>query len=321
MDVRLLTDTIVRQTTVLLAQVATSAGVRGPLAHVANQVFLDLARELEAQGVRRKVVADMFGLALRSYELKMRRLVESTDIQRSAWRAVYARLEHQSMTRLELAKAFPTMSARDLSSLLNDLVDSGLIYRSGSGASAVFGLTSEADLLRSESQDEVETLANLLWLTLATQGDQDRARLRQFLRANDEQFEAALSELLDSQRVITREVEGVTIYEAQSFHIPVGSEQGWEAAVCDHFGAVATAIASKLKSPQSRADDTIGGSTLRFSVHEGHPLKDEVRGLLRRVRDDVEELWTRVHDHNVQVPPPKDAEKITFYYGQSIARP
>ena len=34
--------------------------VRAPLAHVANQVFLDLANELEAQGVSRKVSADMF---------------------------------------------------------------------------------------------------------------------------------------------------------------------------------------------------------------------------------------------------------------------
>ena len=39
MNVQLLIDSIVRQTTVLVAQLATAGGVRAPLASVANQVF------------------------------------------------------------------------------------------------------------------------------------------------------------------------------------------------------------------------------------------------------------------------------------------
>lgn len=74
MNVQVLIDAIVRQTTVLLAQLATSGGLRAPLAHVANQVFVDLTRELEAQGVSRKVSADMFGMALRGYLRKVQRL-------------------------------------------------------------------------------------------------------------------------------------------------------------------------------------------------------------------------------------------------------
>lgn len=74
MNVQLLIDEIVRQTTVLIAQLSTAAGLRAPLSHLADQVFVELARELDAQGVRRKVVADMFGMALRSYQMKLRRL-------------------------------------------------------------------------------------------------------------------------------------------------------------------------------------------------------------------------------------------------------
>jgi hypothetical protein len=317
MDVRLLTDTIVRQTTVLLAQVATAAGVRAPLAHVANQVFLDLARELEAQGVRRKVVADMFGLALRSYEIKMRRLLDSSEVQRSAWRAAYSKLEEKSLTRLQLGRAFPNTPARELSALLNDLVDSGLVYRSGSGASAVFGVTPEADRHQREAEDEVQTLANLLWLTLATQGDRERGELRRQVRSEETTFDAAIDELLSSRRVQQHERGGRHLYEAQSFHIPVGSEHGWEAAVCDHFGAMATAIAAKLSSPGSRASDRIGGTTLRFTVHAEHPLRDEVTSLLPRIRAQVQELWSKVHDYNRENPPPEAAEKVTFYCGQN----
>jgi hypothetical protein len=80
MNAQVLIDSIVRQVTVLIAQLATSAGIRGiraPLAHVANQVFLDLSRELQEQGVGRKVSTDMFGMALRAYIRKVRRLSEA----------------------------------------------------------------------------------------------------------------------------------------------------------------------------------------------------------------------------------------------------
>jgi len=43
-NVNLLIDALVRQTTVLVAQLATAAGSRAQLAHTANQVFLDLVR-------------------------------------------------------------------------------------------------------------------------------------------------------------------------------------------------------------------------------------------------------------------------------------
>jgi hypothetical protein len=207
-----------------------------------------------------------------------------------------------------------------LSALLNDLVDSGLVYRSGSGVTAVYGITPEADRLDGETANQVATLTNLLWLILATRGDQDRAELERHLHVPKEVFDQALDELLFSGRAKAFSEGGRTVYAAESFFIPVGSEQGWEAAVCDHYGAVATAIATKINSPQSRADDNVGGSTHRFSVYPGHPFRDEVQSLLRRTRAHVDELWSRVHEYNQRHPLPEDAEKVTFYYGQSTTR-
>lgn len=89
MNAQVLIDSIVRQVTVLIAQLATSGGIRAPLSHVANQVFLDLARELEEQGLSRKVSADMFGMALRAYIRKVRRLSEAeTEKGRTLWQAL-----------------------------------------------------------------------------------------------------------------------------------------------------------------------------------------------------------------------------------------
>ena len=47
MNGQLLIDAIVQQVTVLIAQLATSGGLRATVAHIANQVFEQLAHELE----------------------------------------------------------------------------------------------------------------------------------------------------------------------------------------------------------------------------------------------------------------------------------
>lgn len=41
MDTRHLIDAVVQQTTLLIAQLATHAGIRAPMAHIADQVFLE----------------------------------------------------------------------------------------------------------------------------------------------------------------------------------------------------------------------------------------------------------------------------------------
>ncbi len=96
MEPTLLIDAIVRQTKVLIAQLATSAGVRAPLAHTANQVFLDLVGQLKEQGLGNKVIADMFGLALSTYHDKVRRMSESQSYRgRSLWEATFSYVQER----------------------------------------------------------------------------------------------------------------------------------------------------------------------------------------------------------------------------------
>src|SRR6266496_1315888 len=108
MTIELLIHAIVRQTTILIAQLATSRGVRAPLAQIANQVFLDLVTELDRQGVSRKVSADMFGLGLRTYRRKIQRLSESsTERGRSLWDVVLEYVRMQGLvTRVEILTRF-----------------------------------------------------------------------------------------------------------------------------------------------------------------------------------------------------------------------
>ncbi|MEZ4464475.1 MAG: hypothetical protein R3F43_08195 [bacterium] len=150
MDFSALIDAIVRQTTVLIAHLATAAGVRAPLAHVANQVFLELVRELEAQGLGRKVVADMFGIALRSYQLKVQRLSESaTDRQRTLWNATLDFIQTSGpVSRTRVMQRFAHDDEGQVRAVLHDLVESGLVYRTGGGLGTAYRAASPDDLGR-----------------------------------------------------------------------------------------------------------------------------------------------------------------------------
>lgn len=318
MDVKLLIDAIVRQTTVLIAQLSTSAGIRAPLAHVADQVFLDLAAEIEAQGVARKVAADMFGLALRSYQKKVQRLAESASVrERTLWEAVVDFLSEQgSCTRERLLERFRHDSAEDVAAVLNDMLGQGLVYSTGRGQSALYGLSSDTDRRRVLQSERGESQQAMIWLALYRRA-MSRRELCATLSLDPETVDRALEKLTAEGRV--RETSGKL--SAETFLLPVGAAIGWEVAVFDHFSAVARAIAAKVRrgAPRSAANDVIGGATLTFEVSAEHPLRAEVMGLLVKVRAEVNELWARVGQVNQDHPLAEaDKQLVTFYFGQTL---
>jgi hypothetical protein len=315
MHVQLLIDDIVRQTTLLIAQLSTAAGLRSPLSHIADQVFLELARELEAQGVGQKVAADMFGLALRSYQLKLKRLNENADDARvSLWQGIHTHLSTASATRRELEHAFATHDPKDIAAVLHDMVKSGIAYSSGRGPETVHGLTSEADRERLSAGARHQALSEMAWYLVARGAASSRAELAAELRATSADLDSALESLL-AEGHLRRDGERLV---AQRFEVGVGAEQGWETAVCDHFRSVATAIAAKVNRPFSTPGDRVGGGTLSFLVHDAHPQAAEVYRLLEATRERAGELWRRVAAHNGEHPPPDTSDRVTFYFGQMV---
>jgi hypothetical protein len=320
-NLKLLIDGIVRQTTVLLAQLSTASGVRSPLAHVADQVFLELAREIEAQGVRRQVVADMFGLALRSYQKKMNRLTESVSVRkRTLWEAVLEFVEHEQPTRARILERFRHDGEREVGAVLADLVRTGLLFSTGSGDTAIYGVTTPAMRDRVEQQQDFDAIVNLMWMKVFRREATTEAELGAALPVDAETVRRGLHELSASGRV--RQVDGQLV--SCNMVLPLGADIGWEAAVLDHFRAVATGIATKVRAGLSgaNASDAVGGSTFTFTVTPDHPLGSEVRDLFRRTRLEAQELWNRVSAHNDRhEPAPDQATKLTFYVGQSIETP
>lgn len=319
MRTRLIIDSIVQQTTILVAELATAAGMRAPLSHVANQVFLELARAIEAQGVPRKVAADMFGLALRSYQLKVQRLQESsTDRDRSLWEAIYEFVRQSAVvSRAEVLRRFRHDDGACVRSILNDLVETGLVFQTGTGHGVAYRAASDEEMAAMASRIDAEALEWVVWMTLYRCGPRSAEELAAQLGCSQSMVGEALAALMTSGRVLADE-DGS--YRCERCHIPLDETAGWGAAVIDHYRALVVAMGQKLreKAAPTLPSEVVGGSTYSFDLYDGHPYQEEALELLAVTRQKLSELRQKVCEHNDSVGREKIDRKVTFYFGQSV---
>ncbi len=315
MNVGLLIHLIVQQTTVLIAQLATSAGLRAPLARVANQVFLSLAGELEASGVRQKVVADMFGMALRTYQKKVRRLSESaTDADTSLWQAVLDYLRQRPVVaRADLLMRFRRDDDAVLKGILRDLVDSGLVFQTGSGDNAAYRAATEEDL--EALTGGIENTVAMLSVLVYQSGPLSRDAIAEQVNLDADALDAALAQLVAEGRATLGD-DGA--YVGTSYAIGLDGPRGWEAAVFDHYQAMVATVIQRLRAAKRQAKhvDRIGGSTYTFDLWDGHPNAEPILTLLERARSAA----ASARKAATAVPIPNDAEltRVTFYVGQNF---
>jgi hypothetical protein len=318
LNAQVLIDSIVRQVTVLIAQLATSGGIRAPLSHVANQVFLDLARELEVQGVSRKVSADMFGMALRAYIRKVRRLSEAqTEHGRTLWQALLDFVRGQGLvTRQRVLERFRADGELQVTAVLHDLTESGLVFCSGAGLSAVYRAATDDELDRLAQLSDASGLDELAWVLIYREGPFSSERLRELLGRSAAATDEVIERLLTSSRV-QRAPDGQLV--AKDFVVPLGSSAGWEAAVFDHVQAVVQTICQRLQVAASAdAAANIGGSTYSFDVWPGHPLEQGVKAQLRELRERLGALREQVDEHNRAHGLPVEHQQVVTYVGQCV---
>jgi hypothetical protein len=322
MNVQLLIDSIVRQTTVLIAQLATAGGARTPLARIANQVFVELAAELEGQGLSRKVTADMFGISLRSYQRKVHRLRESrTEQGRSLWEAVFDHLAERGLiTRRDVLERFRRDDVQSVRGILRDLVDSGLVFMTGSGDDALYRIASESELGQAASGERRADA--LVWALIYREGPLTRAQLGDRLALEEPALEAVLAYLVHAGHIEREELGLETSYRSERLVPEPDAGAGWEAAVYDHFQAVVRTVCARLDRDTAREGyrEYIGGSTYSLDIHREHPLRGEVLGTLAAIRAQLGDLRRRVNEHNASlVPDQRPArERVVVYAGQCV---
>ena len=323
MNVKLLIDSIVQQTTVLIAQLSTAAGIRAPLAHVADQVFVELSRELEAQGLGRKVVADMFGMALRGYQKRVQRLTESATVRdRTLWEVVLEYIkEHEDVTRRQIFARFSRDSEPAVAAVLHDLSSSGLVYASGQGHAVLYRAAAESALRALADEGAVDSLAAMACAVVYHDPGLSLTDLSERLNSDEGQVRRAVELALGDGRLSAADASALSGLRAAQIIIPIDAEAGFEAAVFDHFQAMVSALSAKVRGGATRArhGDAIGGTTLTFDIAPNHPFERDVIGLLDRVRKDLNELWNAVCAHNAEHPVSDDERvRVRFYFGQNV---
>lgn len=317
----LLIDAIVRQTTVLLAVLATASGQRLQVAHVANRVFLDLAQELREQGLGTKVIADMFGMALRTYQVRVARLRGSNTYQgQTLWSAVLGCIEHEGpVSRGELLDRFRSDDDATVRAVLRDLVDTGLVVQKGRNEQSTYAVESTP---RSDA-GVADRVDHLVQVAVFREGPVTAERIAALLGVDRvSEVSDSLDRLVAQGRVERLGTNEDRRYRAEQYLIPFESASGWEAAVFDHYQAMVTGLVTKLSAGQRRAtpDDTVGGSTFSFDLWKGHPMEAEVLGFLRTVRAQGGELRRRVEEYGAahRPPDPELAVRVVAYVGQSV---
>ena len=322
MTIDSLIHAIVRQTTILIAQLATSRGLRAPLAQIADQVFLDLVRELERQRVSRKVSADMFGLGLRTYRRKIQRLSESaTERGRSLWEVVLEYLRSRSTaTRAEVLRRFSGDDETQVKAVLHDLCESQLVVVSGTGPGATYRAAGGEELLALQQGRGTEGLAELVQSLIFREPPLTVEEIASKASLDAAALGPILEQLEREGRLERTERAGVPLYQVTRLLVPLGATAGWEAAVFDHFRAMVTTVMCRLREESSAPGlaDRVGGSTFTVTVWPGHPLAEEVYATLGRLRAELGSLRARVAEVNRGCEVPESHTRVVMYLGQCL---
>jgi hypothetical protein len=315
MNTALLIDSIVRQVTVLIAQLGTAGGLRAPMAHLANQVFLHLAEELESQGVSRKVSADMFGMALRAYVRKVTQLREGRSTPGvTLWQAVLEFIRaHGMVVRSRVLERFSREPERVLHSVLHDLCESGLVFVLGSGSRVAYRAASQDELGELARSEKDEGLEELSWALILHDGPLSAAELSRRVGRSATELETTLNSLLADGRVEWRKDGRLG---ARDLVIPLSAPSGWEAAVFDHLQAVVQTIVQRIERRAVDPAAPVGGSTYRFDIWPDHPLEHRVQAQVTEIRERLSALRSEVSEHNDRCGLPTQYRQVALYVGQ-----
>jgi hypothetical protein len=314
MSLQSLARALIRDTSLLVASVATRDGSRMPVAPLLDRLFHGLACELHGRQVRRRVAADMFGMAPRAYLRKVRRAEESvTDHGYSLWQGVYEHIAANPGIELAgLARRFHRDDEGVLRGVLSDLRESGLVEQNpANGFCAASGRQLSERLARKLGGND-----ELVWAVIYREGPLYREALQQVVGLADAELDEILLRLKEAGRVFERPKRDRIVLSSAATVPDLDAPERWEADVFAHYHAVVRALSAAVTAP---ADDA-SVATFSFDLGPTHPMAAEVEREFYRVRGEIGELAKRVAAFNAQQPQ-KRTERVALYLGLADDRP
>jgi hypothetical protein len=199
--------------------------------------------------------------------------------------------------------------------VLKDLVDTGLVYRTGRGDSSRYQAAEE-----SEPVSSMEAADQLVWLSVHRLGPITANELAHALSLDAHLVAQATERLVDAGS-IRRHPTATDAFESDGCVMALDDPKGWEAAVFDHYQAMVAALCTKLRLGKTRASaaDCVGGSTFSFRVWPGHEHYDEATGVLAQFRARSSDLRNKIAAYNQTHHEPEEGSvKVVVYAGQTV---
>lgn len=312
MSSSLLIDALLHQLARLVAQLAVEE--RSSLAHVADRFQLHLVQELRRRGLGHKVVADIFGLPLRTYHERIKRLDEDKRSRSRTIRDAMLAFVHgqSSVTRDSLDLRFRLEDERIVRSVLRDLLKTGVITRKPGDQLVATELPSD-----SSTVEQIDALILIALQDFETANANDLAEV---LGASHEQITERLTALAADGRISQVAPIDEMRFARLEIEIGYGQASGRDAAIFDHVRAMVNALTAKLDGKTAaHREDEVGGSTYVFDLWANDALSEEVTSLLQQVRDRASDLRKRVLSVTGSESKSYNS-RVTLYVGQSVQR-
>jgi DNA-binding Lrp family transcriptional regulator len=181
-------------------------------------------------------------------------------------------------------------------------------------------MASDDELIASSAGRDDNGLVELLVAIIYREGPLSVDDIADRTKLGKEKLEAMLSRLVGEGRIESVNRDGILSFSVRKLVIPLGASAGWEAAVFDHYKAVVSTIMCKLRAVPlvSNLADKVGGSTYTFDLWPGHPMEEEVYGILQRFRAELSDLRERAAKVTEEHGIPEAHTRTVIYLGQSL---
>lgn len=322
MSEKVLFRALVSQSARLIARVITLTNARPNLAHLHEDFFYELSKHLQTYGVPRRVAADMFGLAMRSYLRRIRKYSNDLDYrehQLSLWQIVYETIsEKPGIQRQSLLDSFSFSQYDSVCSVLRHLCEVGLVVENKTNGHKCYNAC--RNNLTKISVDEV---AQYIWAMVFMHGETTYPYSSLLREAGplfgEDLVSSALNVLVEDGYIVQVDENGPSYSTVKN-----NLEQpfGWLVAVTIHIDSIFEAIVTKLSllHEESQHQIDVRGGTWTFRLHHNHPFKKRIESLFDSYEKQIKELFVLVRTHNDSIATQHDDEEfqIDFYMGQGV---